>query len=72
MFQCLQDVVASASVNTRKLFAIIISQHLKELATSLGQYFSENADPRKGNFWIVNPSAKDIGTRNLNTLRKNR
>ena len=43
MFPCLQDVIANASVNTGELFAVI-SQHLKELAISFGQYFPENAD----------------------------
>ena len=49
MFPCLQDVVANASVNTGELFPFI-SQHLQELTISFGQYLSDNADPRKGNF----------------------
>ena len=69
MFPCLQDVVANVSVNTGELFAFI-SQHLQELAISFGQYFPHNADPRKGNFWIINPFAEDIDSCNLNTVEK--
>ena len=47
---------------TQELFAFI-SQHLQELAISLGQYFPHNADPRKGNFWIIDLC-------NLNTVEK--
>ena len=66
MFPCLQDV-ANASVNTGELFALT-SQHLQELTISFAQYFPDNADLRKGNFWIVNPFAEDIHSYNLNTF----
>ena len=69
MFSCLQDVVTNVSVNTGELFAFI-SQHLQELAISFGQYFPHNADPRKRNFWIINPFAEDIDSCNLNTVEK--
>ena len=69
MFPCLQDVVANASFNTGELFAFI-SQHLQELTISFGQYLSDNADPRKGNFWIIDPFAEDIDLFNLNTVEK--
>ena len=69
MFPCLQDVVANASVNTEELFALI-SQHSQELTISFGQYFPDNADPRKENFWIINPFAEDIDSCNLNTVEK--
>ena len=59
VFLCLQDFVASASVNTNELLTFE-SQHLKELPVSCGHYFPENANLRKGNFWIVNPFADDI------------
>ena len=71
MFPCLQDVVANALVNTGELFAAI-SQYLKHFGhtISFGQYFPENADPRKGNFWIVNPFAGDINACHLNAVEK--
>ena len=69
MFPCLQDVVTNVSVNTGELFAFI-SQHLQELDISFGQYFPHNANPRKGNFWIINPFAEDIDSCNLNTVEK--
>ena len=69
MFPCLQDVVANASVDTGELFAFI-SQHLQEPTISFGQYLSDNADPRKGNFWIINLFAEDIDSCNLNTVEK--
>ncbi|XP_076805614.1 zinc finger MYM-type protein 6-like [Clavelina lepadiformis] len=69
MFPCLQDVVANASVNTGELFADI-SQRLEEIRISFEKYFPENADPRKGNFWIVNPFANDNNSCNLNTIEK--
>ena len=53
MFLCLQGIVANASVNTEELFTQI-SQHLQKLSISFGQYFSDNADTGKGNFWIGN------------------
>ena len=62
-------MVVNDSVNTGELFAVI-SQHLKELAISFGQYFPENADPRKGNFWIVNSFAGDIKVCHLNAVEK--
>ena len=68
-FSCFQDVVANASVNTGELFAVI-SQHLQELTIRFGQYFPDNADPRKGNFWIINPFAQDIDSCNLNAVEK--
>ena len=69
MFPCLQDVAEKPSVITEEIFAVI-SQHLKKLAISFDQYFPENADPWKGKFWIVNPFAEDIDSRNLNTVEK--
>ena len=69
MFHCLQDVAEKPSVITEEIFALI-SQHLKKLAISFDQYFPENADPRKGKFWIVNPFAEDIDSCNLNTVGK--
>nr|XP_039254320.1 SCAN domain-containing protein 3-like [Styela clava] len=64
------DVVTnSSSPNTEELFSVI-SQHLKDLRISFGKYFPENADPRQGNFWIVNPFAKDNDSYNLNTVEK--
>ena len=69
MFPCLQDVMANAFVNTGELFAFI-SQHLQELTISFGQYLSDNADPRKGNFWIINPFAENIDSCNLNTVER--
>ena len=69
MFPCLQDVVANASVNIRELFAVI-SQHLKELNISFDKYFPKTADPRKGNFWIVNPFANYINSCHLNAIEK--
>ena len=70
VFPCLQDIVANASVDTGELFTLI-SQHLQELTISFGQYFPDNADPRKGNFWIISsPFAEDIDSCNLNTVEK--
>ena len=69
MFPCLQDVVANTSVNIRELFAVI-SQHLKELSISFDKYFPKTADPRKRNFWIVNPFANDINSCHLNAIEK--
>ena len=69
MFPCLQVIGANASVNTGEVFALI-SQHLQELTISFGQYFPDNADPRKGNFWIISPFAEDIYSCNLNTVEK--
>ena len=69
IFPCLQDAVANVSVNIGELFALI-SQHLQELAISFGQYFPHNADPRKGNFWIINQFTEDIDSCNLNTAEK--
>ena len=69
MFPCLQDVMANATVNMGELFAVA-SQHLKELAISFGQYFPENADHQKGNFWIVNPFAEDVNACHLNAVEK--
>ena len=70
VFPCLQDIVANASVDTGELFTLI-SQHLQELTISFGQYFPDNADPRKGNFWIISsPFAEDINSCNLNTVEK--
>ena len=64
MFPCLQVVVANASVNIRELFAVM-SQYLKELSISFDKYFPKTTDPRKGNFWIVNPFANDINSCHL-------
>ena len=41
MLPRLQDFVASTSIDTKELFAIM-SQHLKKLSINFCQYFSEN------------------------------
>ena len=68
-FPCLQDFVASASVDKIELFAIT-RRHLKKLAVSFGQYFPESADPHLGNFWNVNPFSEDVTSCNLNATEK--
>ena len=72
VFPCLQDIMANASVDTGELFTLI-SQHLQELTISFGRYFPDNADPRKGNFWIlVVPLQRILIHAILTLLRKNR
>ena len=56
-------------LHTGELFAFI-SQHLQEPTISFGQYLLDNADPRKGNFLIINLFAEDIDSYNLNTVEK--
>ena len=52
MFSSLQDLVGGASINKKELFSTI-SQHVKKLAVSFGQYFPESPDPQKGSLKLV-------------------